>query len=317
MVLAALLALASGWTIGAPPAGHELVAAEQRAGERVTRYARTRRDPDDAPVVLTAYDPGARRTSRRPPPQTTVRGRPAEFSDLTDDGRTYGRALRWIEPSGVTLSLELASRPSDERLRAIAESVREEPPERWRVLRIAMSDPPELGRLPAGMKRVIVRRGRIAGRRFTLTALLPPGFPVAPEDRRAACYRLTFRGERSYGVSCGFETSWWRLGGTVFAFGSVAPRSEARAGHRRGCRRQRADRPRPRLSAGVVLRRSAAVERVRGRRSRTPIAGRRSGRPGRCPADRARTTCAAADPPWRSRGGRALIRRAGHAHPRA
>ena len=25
-------------------------------------------------------------------------------------------------------------------------------------------------------------------------------------------------------MSCGFETSWWRLGGTVFAFGSVAPR---------------------------------------------------------------------------------------------
>ncbi len=223
MVLAALLALVSGWTIGAPPAAHELVAAEQRAGERVTRYARTRRDPDDAPVVLTAYDPGRSPYPAPSAPQTTVRGRPAEFSDLTDDGRTYGRALRWTEPSGVTLSLELASRPGDERLRAIAESVREEPPERWRVLRIAVSDPPELGRLPAGMKRVIVRRGRIAGRRFTLTALLPPGFPVAPEDRRAACYRLTFRGERSYGVSCGFETSWWRLGGTVFAFGSVAP----------------------------------------------------------------------------------------------
>jgi hypothetical protein len=159
-----------------------------------------------------------------PAPQTTVRGQAAEFSPLTNDGQTYGRELRWIEPSGVTLALGVDGKPSDERLRALAESVREEPPERWRALVIATSAPPSLDALPAGMKRVVVRRGRAAGRRWTLTALLPPGFPVAPEDQRAACFRLSFRGTRNYGAGCGEPASWERIGGTIFVFGSVPAR---------------------------------------------------------------------------------------------
>ena len=145
MVLAALLALVSGWTIGAPPAAPRAGgrrATRGREGHALRAHAARPRRRAGRPDGLR---PGALPYSAPRAVPTTVHGRPAEFSDLADDGRTYGRALRWIEPSGVTLSLELASRPSDERLRAIAESVREEPPERWRVLRIAMSDPPELG----------------------------------------------------------------------------------------------------------------------------------------------------------------------------
>ena len=165
MLLAALLAL-TGWTIGAPPSGYELVAARQYDHEQVTRYWRPTTDPDDAPVALWAYDPGHAPFTAPPAPQTTVRRQPAEFSELSSDGDTYGRALRWIEPSGVTLSLEVDGRPSDARLDALAESVREEPPERWKALRIAMSRPPRLDKLPAGMKRVVVRRSR----GLTLTA---------------------------------------------------------------------------------------------------------------------------------------------------
>jgi hypothetical protein len=64
----------------------------------------------------------------------------------------------------------------------------------------------------------------VGARRWTLTALLPPRLPVAPEDRRAACYRRTFRGERSYGFSCGEPTTWKRVGGTIFAFGALPAR---------------------------------------------------------------------------------------------
>ena len=37
---------------------------------------------------------------RRPP---TVHGVPADFTDLVDDGRVYGRGLRWVE-NGVDFS---------------------------------------------------------------------------------------------------------------------------------------------------------------------------------------------------------------------
>ena len=91
-------------------------------------------------------------------------------------------------------------------------------------MQVATSRPPSLKRLPAGMKRVVVRRGRAAGRRWTLTALLPPGFPVVPEDRRAACYRLSFKGERSHGFDCDERTSWKRVAGTIFVFGELPAR---------------------------------------------------------------------------------------------
>jgi hypothetical protein len=224
MLAAILLALASGWSIGGLPPGDRLLVARQYDDYQITRYGHLTHDFDDAPIELTAFDPGHSPYSAPPDAQTTVHGQPAEFSDLTDDGETYGRSLRWIEPSGVTLELAIAGGKPPQ-LQALAESVKPEPPERWQALLIATSDPPELGRLPAGMKRVVVRRGRVHGRRYSLTALLPPNFPVAPEDRRSACYELRFRGHRSYGFDCDEATSWTRVAGTVFAFGEVDPGS--------------------------------------------------------------------------------------------
>ncbi|WP_028065520.1 hypothetical protein [Solirubrobacter soli] len=207
---------AAGWSIGAPPAGDRLLVARQYDGWQKTLYGHNTHDFDDAPIELTAYDAGRSMYDAPPAAQTTVHGQPAEFSDLTDDGETYGRQLRWIESSGVTLVLGIDG-GKDAQLETLAESVKPEPPERWEALQIATSAPPSLGHLPAGMKRAVVRRGH----GYTLTALLPPGFPVAPEDRRAACYVLRFHGHRSYGSSCNDPTSWKRVGGTIFAFGEV------------------------------------------------------------------------------------------------
>lgn len=217
-MLMTLLALVSGWSIGAPPPGYELLLAKQYEDRQVLYYGPDAGDVFDAPVTLEAH---TRSPYPAPPaPDTTVHGRPAAFEPLTDDGRVYGRSLRWIEPSGVTLVLGVDGRPSEPMLRAVAESVRLESPERWRALQIATRFPPSTKRLPKGMKRVVVRRTRA----YTLTALLPPGFPVAPEDRRRACYRLARGGERSYGYGCGDPTSWGRVGGRLFVFGAVAPR---------------------------------------------------------------------------------------------
>ena len=220
MLAATLLALASGWSIGAIPPGDRLLVARQYEGQQVTRYGHLTHDYDDAPIVLWAYDPGRSPYTTPPAPQTTVHGQPAEFSDLTDDGQTYGRKLHWIEPSGVTLSLEIEG-GKDSQLHTLAESVRAESPERWQTLLTATSEEPSTRKLPPGMKRVIVRRGRADGRRYTLTALLPPGFPVAPEDQRSACYRLRFRGRASYGFDCDDPVSWKRVAGTIFAFGAI------------------------------------------------------------------------------------------------
>jgi len=217
MLAATLIAVAAaGWSIGAPPAGTELLVARQYDGWQQTLYGRPDPDTDDAPIELEAYDPGRAPFTEPPAAQTTVHGQPAEFSDLTDDGTVYGRRVRWIEPSGVTLVLGIDG-GKDAQLQPLAESVKAESPERWEALQIATSRPPSTRRLPAGMKRVVVRRGH----GWTLTALLPPGFPVAPEDRRAACYVLRVRGHRSYGASCAEPTSWKRVGGTIFAFGEV------------------------------------------------------------------------------------------------
>jgi hypothetical protein len=226
MTLAALLLLASapGWSIAELPEGQQLLIARQYDGSQITRYGPPTGDPDDSPVSLWAYAPGRSPFSTPAAPQTTVHGQPAEFSTLTSDGDAYGRRLRWTEPTGETLALGIEGKPSDARLHALAEAVRAESPERWATLQVATSDAPSLKRLPPGMKRVVVRRGRAGGRRWTLTALLPPGFPVAPEDRRAACYQLRFAGEQSHGFDCDEPTSWKRVGGTVFVFGELPAR---------------------------------------------------------------------------------------------
>jgi hypothetical protein len=221
MLAATLLAVAaSGWSIGAPAPGDRLLIARQYDDRQVTQYGHLTHDFDDAPIELIAYAAGRSPYTAPPSAQTTVHGQPAEFADLTDDGRTYGRELRWVEPSGETLVLGIDG-GKDAQLHTLAESVKAEPPERWQALLVATSDPPDLGELPAGMKRVLVRRGRLHGRPYTLTALIPPGFPVAPEDRRAACYQLRFAGRRSYGSLCDAPASWKRVAGTIFAFGTV------------------------------------------------------------------------------------------------
>ena len=195
-----------------PRPGRELQRAEEFQGRQTRYYGRETSDPSDSPLTCT---PRTRPPSPPPEPDTTVHGVPAEFTDLTDDGQVYGRGLRWIE-NGVELSVELDGKPTDGALRAIAESVQAVPLERWRTLIIATSRSPNTP--PAGSKAVVVRRS--GG--WTLTALLPPGFPVAAEDERLPCFRLRFRGDSA--TDCARHPTWGRLGGAVYVFGIVSPR---------------------------------------------------------------------------------------------
>ena len=204
--------LVTGFIVTAPGPGRELQRAEESKGRQTSYYGRETSDPSDSPLTLHAADAAAVPALE---PDTTVHGVAADFTDLTDDGRVYGRGLRWIE-NGVELSVELDGRPNDAALRAIAESVQPVPLERWKTLVVATSPWPNTP--PAGSKAVVVRRSGGA----TLTALLPPGFPVAPEDERLPCFRLRFRGDSA--TDCARNPTWERLGGAVYVFGIVSPR---------------------------------------------------------------------------------------------
>jgi len=204
--LAALAVASSGWVIGGQlPPKHILLYADQQAdGTQSTYYGVDVGDVFDAPLVLNVGPPGGALK-----PDTAVHGLPADLDDLTDEGTVYGRSVRWDE-AGVRLSVEWSGAQSDPALLALAESVVAVPAERWQALVTATSLPPQ--RPPAGSKPVSVASG--------LTALLPPGFPVAPEDRRVACLRVRYHGARS--TECRFP-AWRRVAGRVFVFGPVAP----------------------------------------------------------------------------------------------
>jgi hypothetical protein len=204
-MLAAALIAVSGWIVP----GQNLLAARQYGDAQQTLYGpATLRDVDDAPLGLAVTS-----QPRTITPNATVHGVPAELGDLTGDGQVYGREVAWME-SGRTLSLGLDGKPSDARMLALAESVQPVSPERWHTLRVATGP----SRRTRGMRRVAVVRGR----GWTLTALIPKGFPVAPEDRRAACIELEYRGQRN--TECDQPAAWRRVGGKVFVFGELEPR---------------------------------------------------------------------------------------------
>lgn len=200
MLAVALLAL-SGWIV---PGEHLLAARQSPDGAQQTLYGpATLRDVDDAPLGLEVLAEPRTITAN-----ATVHGVPAQLRDLTDEGDVYGREVAWIQ-SGRTFSLGLDGEPSDARMLALAESVQPVSPQRWHTLRVATGPT----RLSKRMKRVHVQHG--------LTVRLPEGFPVAPEDRRAACVELRHHGARH--TVCDEPAAWRRVGGTVFVFGALAP----------------------------------------------------------------------------------------------
>jgi len=211
MLLEALV-VAAGFVITAPPSGWTLQHADDGTdGRQVGYYSRDPRDFYDAPLQLVVTAPDAAPIAA----DTTVHGVAADFDDLTSDGDTYGRSLTWVE-GDRKLSVEFTGKLDDAKLHAIAESVQAVPAERWQALVVATSRPPS--RVPSGAKAVVARRFGGA----VLTALLPPGFPVAPEDKRTPCLRLRYRGDSEQ--SCRTNPRWERIGGSVFVFGTVSPR---------------------------------------------------------------------------------------------
>gem|GEM_PF-3827245 len=54
-----------------------------------------------------------------------------------------------------------------------------------------------------------------------LTALVPAGYPLGPEDHRLECFHLSFEGETTKDY-CPGHPIWERVAGQVFVFGDAA-----------------------------------------------------------------------------------------------
>ena len=152
-----------------------------------------------------------------------VNGHEATVLTLTDEGRAYGFAVGWQQAPGRRIVVE-----GLDELRAGTRW--------WRSPATCDPSTRRSGTGCAGRCRstrgsarsdpdatpVEVTSGTIDGDTWTLTALVPSGYPLGPEDQRRDCYRLTFRGESS-GDKCDDHPWWMRIGGQLFVFGPADP----------------------------------------------------------------------------------------------
>ena len=155
---------------------------------------------------------------------TTVRGHSALRVTLTDEGHVYGVGFTWQERPGLTITVRAAQPLGEPDARLTAEGVRPVADDTWHKLvvgtnPVAVAD----GTVTPDMQRVKVATGTIGQDQWVLTGLLPAGYPLVAEDRRAACFELAFRGQTSNGTSCIGHPSWLRLGQQIFAVGEVPP----------------------------------------------------------------------------------------------
>jgi len=215
---------ASGtWIAGQLPDGYVFVWAGDNPGpngirDHASSYGKDpTRDTSDAPLQVDSIAESVPLPEGRP---VTVRSHRAVLSTLTDEGRPYGVRLTWQERKGLTISVSALEGVSMPEARLVAAHVRPVSPDTWRRLVIAAD---YIGRASPDMARVPITSGHIGDHRWTLTALLPPHYPVLAVDRRFACYELAYRGQRSNGSACWQHPSWVRVAGQVFVFGEASP----------------------------------------------------------------------------------------------
>lgn len=221
------------WIASWVPQGFELLLADDREdGSHVAAYGPPERsDPYEggplsvvevegtaAQIPWFAPEAGAGRDEEK----ITVRGHPGVLRTVMGEGGT-GHAIAWREPGGTVLAVLADRSVSDSALRRVADGVRPVSRARWQRLVRATSPEARIGRPSSDMERVTVTRGRHRDRPWVLTALLPRDYPLGPEDRRAACYELAYRGEGSTGTACTEHPSWARVGGAIFVFGEADP----------------------------------------------------------------------------------------------
>jgi hypothetical protein len=154
---------------------------------------------------------------------TTVRGHTAFVRTRSDLHGPWGRAFVWRERPRLVVAVEADFSAPKGSLRRVSEGVRIIGRRGWAHLYRQTSYAARIGHVTRYMRHVPVRRGTVAGHRWTLYALIPPHFPLSRDDLRASCVELRYRGRRGHGDNCGLLPSWQRVGGQIFAFGEVRP----------------------------------------------------------------------------------------------
>jgi hypothetical protein len=140
---------------------------------------------------------------------------------LTDEEEPYARELVWRERPDLLVSVEAALPARKRRLFEVAEHVRIIDQPAWALLHEQTSYAAIIGHVTPDLQRVRVMRGTTGGHRWTLSALIPPHFPLSRDDLRVSCHELAYRGGRGHGTDCGEVPNWQRVGGTIFVFGAV------------------------------------------------------------------------------------------------
>lgn len=182
------------WVAGHLPGGFEIVSADDREERRTVGYAP--RGDDDYQISITASTPEAAPSFGGSNQRSTrVRGHEATLFTLTDEGHDYGLPVTWDECSDLRIVVEGSNGPSEEDTLAVAEGVRGIPDAEWQRLLVELSLDTHLGRVDPTATPVEIARGMVGNDDYVLTALIPGGYPLGPEDRRADCFHLAFRDE--------------------------------------------------------------------------------------------------------------------------
>jgi hypothetical protein len=193
-------------------------------------YGRLARDHSDAPLWIYSI-----RGHRKPPYEhapephagdrtTTVRGHPAVFRRLTDEGKFFAREFVWRERPDLVVAVDALRVVDKRQLRRVAEHVRLVGQRAWSRLHLQTSLAAQIGHVSKSMRHVRVQSGVVDGHHWRFFALVPAHFRLSPNDLRVPCFELRYRKRRGHGDNCGFLPSWQRVGGGVFAFGAVPRR---------------------------------------------------------------------------------------------
>jgi hypothetical protein len=220
----------SYWVAGWTPEGAYPDSARGSDAAELLGYSTSRPFEDDIQIEVTTYS--------GPPPKsscdnqgigavrTTTRGHPSCEGPDSDEGRQFGWVISWVERPGLEVNVinhdpetVAGARPV---ARHIAASLRPASQTEWnRLVEMTTYASGQPGDPP--MTRVDAAHGVVGGATWTLTALVPKDFPLAPDDRRWPCVTLSYRGttartECQDGVQGG-RVAYARLDGQPFAFG--------------------------------------------------------------------------------------------------
>ena len=228
---------ATYWVAGDLPDSFGPVLVTDDATGRSISYAPAdfTNDVGDAPLVVTVAPKDQYGSTARPGAESIeVAGHPAVVVPLTDEGNPSGSAVTWEQSPGTWIVVWAGTELSRDDVVAVAQDLQPVDSTEWDRLARALSIDTKVGKVEPDATQVEVISGTVAGGTYTLTALVPAGYPLGPEDQRRDCYRLTFNGESSPAL-CDNHPWWLRIGGQHFVFGPAdAGTSEIQVGPYQG-----------------------------------------------------------------------------------